>query len=213
MRVLVMWVCTAEVPSKPGPGAGAAADRFVILPRRVAEQEVVHRRLAQAMAPSAPNSALQVACDTSVLPATTAAPGSGDRNVPGGMTISIGFRQPSFSGISCRPGSGTRTAPTARVTAGGALKLSALLRPGAGEVDDGRARGVIDADAHAQRRAVVHRVGRTRRRRCRSMHAAHAFLGIVHDVAHVGARRRPSRIARRRGAVPARPSRWRRPAP
>ena len=50
--------------------------------------------------PNAPNSALQVAWETSVFPATTAAPGMGDRNVPGGMISFNGFRQPSFSGMS-----------------------------------------------------------------------------------------------------------------
>ena len=54
----------------------------------------------QGMAPSAPNSGLQAACETLVLPATTAAPGAGDRKVPGGITISIGFRHPSLSGMS-----------------------------------------------------------------------------------------------------------------
>lgn len=54
----------------------------------------------QAIDPRAPKIALQVACETSVLPATTAAPGRGERNVPSGMMIRSGFRQPSFNGIS-----------------------------------------------------------------------------------------------------------------
>ncbi len=44
-RELVMWVCTASVPSKSRPGAGAAGDRLIILVPVVAEGEVVHRAL------------------------------------------------------------------------------------------------------------------------------------------------------------------------
>ena len=55
---------------------------------------------AEAQAPSAASRALQVTWLTSVLPATTAAPGSGERKVPDGTMISSGLRQPSFSGIS-----------------------------------------------------------------------------------------------------------------
>ena len=38
--------------------------------------------------------------EVSVFPATTAAPGRGDRKVPGGIASRIGVRQPSFSGMS-----------------------------------------------------------------------------------------------------------------
>ena len=44
-RVLVMWVCTASVPSKAGPGRRAGADRLVILVLGVAEVEIVHGAL------------------------------------------------------------------------------------------------------------------------------------------------------------------------
>ena len=79
--------------------------------------------------PSAPKSALQVAWETSVLPATTAAPGMGDRNVPGGIMIFSGFRQPSFKGISS-PTRQRKTYNTAAcVTAGGELKLPVSCGP------------------------------------------------------------------------------------
>jgi hypothetical protein len=35
-----------------------------------------------------------------VLPATTAAPGCGDKKLPGGITSRMGFKQPSLSGMS-----------------------------------------------------------------------------------------------------------------
>ena len=102
MRVLVMWVWTAEVPSNPGPAPDAAADRLVVLAGRVAEDEVVHRRLT--CRPAALHRAEQrvdrSACDVSVLPATTAAPGCGRQEGAGRDHQPIGFRQPSLSGMS-----------------------------------------------------------------------------------------------------------------
>jgi hypothetical protein len=83
----------------------------------------------QASAPSAPNRALQVAWLTSVFPATTAQPGSGERNVPGGMTISIGTRHPSLSGISVPTRQRNTYSTAARVTAGGELKLFGRCTP------------------------------------------------------------------------------------
>ena len=82
-----------------------------------------------ATAPIAPSSALHTAWLTSVLPATTAAPGSGDRNVPGGMTMCSGTRQPSFSGMSVPTRQRNEYSTAARVTAGGALKLSPRCAP------------------------------------------------------------------------------------
>ena len=46
-RSSAYWSCASARPRsvEPGPGAGAAADRLVVLPRCVAEQKIVHRRL------------------------------------------------------------------------------------------------------------------------------------------------------------------------
>ena len=79
--------------------------------------------------PSAPNKALQVAWETSVFPATTAAPGMGDKNVPGGIISFSGFRQPSFSGISSPTKQRNTYSTAARVTAGGELKLPESCGP------------------------------------------------------------------------------------
>src|ERR1700712_5445226 len=83
----------------------------------------------QAEKPHATKKAMQVACETSVLPATTAAPGSGDRNVPGGMIKVSGLRQPSFSGISSPTKHRNTYSTAARVTAGGELKLPSCCGP------------------------------------------------------------------------------------
>ena len=55
---------------------------------------------AAAMAPSAPNRQSVTACETSTLPATTAAGYCGVSMEPGGITMLIGRRQPAFIGMS-----------------------------------------------------------------------------------------------------------------
>src|SRR6185312_17348275 len=81
---------------------------------------------ALAAALSAPRGALQVAWLTSVFPATTARPGSGERKEPLGITILSGRRQPSFSGRSSPVRQRKTYRVAALVTAGGALKLPSL---------------------------------------------------------------------------------------
>ena len=76
-----------------------------------------------AIAPSAPYSALVMQVEVSTLPATTDAGGCGFSIEPSGMMTSSGFRQPALSGMS----SATRVRKTystaAMQTAVGALKL------------------------------------------------------------------------------------------
>ena len=78
---------------------------------------------APASTPSAPYRQLVAACDTSTLPATTAAGYTGDSMLPSGMRISIGFRQPAFIGISSSTSVRNTYSTTARLTLRGALKL------------------------------------------------------------------------------------------
>ena len=77
----------------------------------------------EAIAPSAPYSALVMHCEVSTLPATTDAGGCGFSIEPSGTITRSGFRQPAFSGMSS-PTSVRNTYSTAAMhTAVGALKL------------------------------------------------------------------------------------------
>ena len=58
--------------------------------------------------------------------------------------------------------------------------------PGAGEINHGLARGVINADGNLQRRTIINAgfkmaIGQF------GQNAPHAFFGIIHHMAHIGA--------------------------
>ena len=73
--------------------------------------------------PSAPMIALVMQVDVSTLPATTLAGGLGRSIDPSGITTSIGFRQPAFSGMSSSTSMRNTYSTAAMHTAVGALKL------------------------------------------------------------------------------------------
>ena len=81
-------------------GAAAAADRFVIAERRVAEQQVVHRPLAGGRQAERAEQHIDNALRVSTLPPTTAGSNLGTRSASGGLsrhsgsTISTGASTP-----------------------------------------------------------------------------------------------------------------------
>ena len=93
--------------------------------------------------------------------------------------------QPSFIGISSPSNVRNTYSTAARHTAAGALKLLALLRRRAGEIDDGAAACAIDRDLDVDCAAFVHRVDELAAPEI-AEHAAHALLGIVLHMLHVG---------------------------
>ena len=144
---------------EPGSGAGAAADRFVILPVRVAEQEVVHRRLR-----------------------------AGDRAERTEQRIAGGLRHFRIARHHRRTGPRRKKAAGrndqldrfqaavvqrdivadqaaehvqhrgTRDRRRGVEIVVVALRAGAGEIDARAAPRMIDRDRDPQRRAVIHRV-------------------------------------------------------
>ena len=111
-RELVMWVCTTRGAVEAGAGAGAAADRLVVLVARVAEGEVVHRALRRRHRAERAVERVGDAGEVSTLPATTAAGGRGFSIEPSGM-IDLAAASGSRRSAGCRrrPGCGTRRAP------------------------------------------------------------------------------------------------------
>ena len=82
-------------------GGRAGAERLVVLIGVVAESEIVHRRLRRAERAKRGKQACRLpTCDTSTLPATTAAGYLGDSIEPSGTMMRIGLRQPAFIGMS-----------------------------------------------------------------------------------------------------------------
>src|SRR6202044_1806455 len=72
---------------------------------------------------SAANKVLVTICDTSTLPATTAAGYFGDSIDPSGTMMRIGLRQPAFIGMSSSTMTRNTYRTAARVTGSGALKF------------------------------------------------------------------------------------------
>ena len=174
-----------------GAGAGAAADGLVVLPVRIAEQEVVHRRLR-----------------------------AGDRLQRAEQRVAGGLRHLGVAGDHRRTRRGRQerarrndqaqrleAAVVQRDVVGHQraehvqhrgtrhrrrrVEVALALLAGAGEIHHRAAAGAIDADRDAQRQSAVH--GVFERAAADAVdHPAHRLLGVVHHVAHVGADRRPA---------------------
>ena len=94
----------------------------------------------------------------------------------------------------------------------GRVEIGRLLRRGAGEIDGRLALRPIDGDLHLDDRALIHLAGKFAVLQPVD-DAAHAFGGVVLDMAHIGLDGRERELLDHALAVPARPFRWRRSAP
>ena len=178
-------MCTAEVPSKPGPCAGAAAHGLVVLVRVVAEDDVVHRPLAR-----------REHAEGAVERVGHRLAGLG---VPGHDGSRILRRQHGALGNDDVDRLETALVQRNVVVHQGAedvehgraadrrrrVEVGRPLRAGAGEVDGRLALLLVEADLHLDLAALVQRIGELAIRH-HVDDAAHLLLRIVLDVAHVG---------------------------
>ena len=169
-----------------GPGARAAADGFVILVGGVAEGQVVHRALGPGHEAERAEqrvghvlAGLHIAGHHrgGVARVQHAALGHDEpqRLEAAAVQRNVGIHQAAEDIEQGRHGDRLRR-----------VVIAFVLRAGAGEVDGRGARGAVDGDCHRDFRAVVHLVGEGAALQ-RIDHAAHALLGIILHMAHIGA--------------------------
>ena len=165
--------------------ARAAADGFIILMARIAEGEIVHRALARGEHAQASEQRIHHR-----LARLHIARGHGggrigieqraaghhdlDRLEATGIHRNVAFDKATEDIKHRRLGHRSRR-----------VEIVVLLRRGAGEIHARRTRRAIHADLHPDRHAAIHRHGKFAVFQ-RADHLAHAFLGIVLHMAHIG---------------------------
>ena len=186
-----MCVCTPLAPSKPGPGAGPACDRLVVLVARGAEREVVHRALRGGLQPER---AVQRVDD-----ALRGFDVAGDDRARRHRVEHRALRHPDVeraqaTGIQRDRFRDQRAEHIQHCSHGDRarrVEIVRVLRRGAGEVDDRRTRRPVDRDADGNSLAVVELVVEAAVVQPADR-AAHAGLAVVLDVGHVPEQCRPA---------------------
>ncbi len=173
----------AAVKARPGPGA--AADRLIVLEPVVAPDEVVHRALRRRHHPqravqrvAGGLADLGIARDHRRRRARVqqAAFGQHDRQRPQAAFV----QRDRFADQGAENVKHNRPRHCGR-----GVVIAGMLRAGAGEVDRGLAPRAVDPHRDPNGRSDIHRTGE------RSVlqpadHAAHAVLGVLLDMRHIG---------------------------
>ena len=121
----------------------------------------------------------------STLPATTAAGATGASIEPGGITMSMGFKQPSFIGMSSSTRQRKHVEHGGARDAGRRVEVRRLNWARPGEIDTRATRLAVDRDRDFDGRPVVHLAAEfpiPQSRNC----AGDAFGGVILHMAHVG---------------------------
>ncbi len=175
-------IAAIEARARPAP----AADRLVILIDVVAEEEIVHRRLGAGERPDRAEQRIAHRLRHFRIPrhhrpaGRGAEKGSGrdadlDRGEAPLIERDVGPDQ-AAEDIEHRG---------ARHRGRGVEITLAILRPGAGEVDEQTAPGAVHIETHREQPPVIHLVAE--RPIAQPVdHPPHALLGMGHDVAHIG---------------------------